>query len=155
MSISAFDYGTKTTNSFDYGTKATNTTGNHTHNVSGNTSTNGTHNHDVYPRENDGTGNAVADSDGGGAWRTSRTSSDGAHSHSFNVTSGASGDHSHTVGIGAHSHTVGIGSHTHNGTVAVSSSEHTHSGDTNSVGGGQAFNIEQPSFVLYVWQRTA
>lgn len=155
VSISAFDYGTKTTNSFDYGTKTTNTTGNHTHSVSGNTSTNGTHDHDVYPRENDGTGNAVADSDGGGARRTSRTSSDGAHSHSFSVTSGASGNHNHTVGIGAHSHTVGIGSHTHSGTVTVSSSEHTHSGNTGSVGGGQAVNIEQPSFVLYVWQRTA
>lgn len=155
VSISAFDYGTKTTNSFDYGTKATNMTGGHTHNVSGDTSTAGTHNHDVYPRQNDGQGNFVADSDGGGTRRTSRTSSDGAHSHSFNVTSGASGDHSHTVGIGAHSHTVGIGSHTHGGTVTVSSSEHTHSGNTNSVGGGQAFNIEQPSFVLYVWQRTA
>ena len=153
VSISAFDYGTKATSSFDYGTKETNTTGNHTHNVSGNTSTDGTHNHDVYPRENDGTGNAVADSSG--AWRTSRTSSDGAHSHSFSVTSGASGNHSHAVGIGAHSHTVGIGSHTHSGTVVVSSSEHTHSGNTNSVGGGQAVNIEQPSFVLYVWQRTA
>ena len=79
----------------------------------------------------------------------------GAHTHSFSGTTASSGAHSHTVAIGAHSHTVNIGSHSHTGTVTVSSSEHTHSGTSGSVGGGQAFSVEQPSFVVYVWQRTA
>ena len=156
VSISAFDYGTKATNSFDYGTKETNTTGNHTHNVSGNTSENGEHTHYIEVWNGTGVGGdktstyAVARRYGG-----HETCASGNHSHSFSFWTSDAGDHSHSVGIGAHSHTVSIGSHTHSGTVAISSSEHTHSGNTNSVGGGQAVNIEQPSFVLYVWQRTA
>ena len=160
VSISAFDYGTKTTNSFDYGTKTTNTTGNHNHVGSGSTSSAGAHNHRLTYEAGGGLSERPAM-----VWSTRNDQSwysadavcevAGAHTHSFSVTTNTTGDHSHAVGIGAHSHTVGIGSHTHNGTVTVSSSEHTHSGNTNSVGGGQAFNIEQPSFVLYVWQRTA
>lgn len=160
VSISAFDYGTKTTNSFDYGTKTTNTTGNHNHVGSGSTSAAGAHNHRLTYEAGGGLSERPAM-----VWSTRNDQSwysadavcevAGAHTHSFSVTTNTTGNHSHTVGIGAHSHTVGIGSHTHNGTVTVSSSEHTHNGNTNSVGGGQAFNIEQPSFVLYVWQRTA
>lgn len=160
VSISAFDYGTKTTNSFDYGTKTTNTTGNHNHVGSGSTSSAGAHNHRLTYEAGGGLSERPAM-----VWSTRNDQSwysadavcevAGAHTHSFSVTTNTTGNHNHTVGIGAHSHAVGIGSHTHNGTVTVSSSEHTHSGNTNSVGGGQAFNIEQPSFVLYVWQRTA
>lgn len=160
VSISAFDYGTKTTNSFDYGTKTTNTTGNHNHVGSGSTSAAGAHNHRLTYEAGGGLSERPAmvwSSRNDQSWYSADVVCEvaGSHSHSFSVTTNTTGNHNHTVGIGAHSHTVGIGSHTHNGTVAVSSSEHTHSGNTNSVGGGQAFNIEQPSFVLYVWQRTA
>ena len=160
VSISAFDYGTKTTNSFDYGTKTTNTTGNHNHVGSGSTSSAGAHNHRLTYESGGGLSERPAmvwSSRNDQSWYSADAVCEvaGAHTHSFSVTTNITGDHSHSVGIGAHSHTVGIGSHTHNGTVTVSSSEHTHSGNTNSVGGGQAFNIEQPSFVLYVWQRTA
>lgn len=160
VSISAFDYGTKTTNSFDYGTKTTNTTGNHNHVGSGSTSSAGAHNHRLTYESGGGLSERPAmvwSSRNDQSWYSADAVCEvaGAHTHSFSVTTNTTGDHSHSVDIGAHSHTVGIGSHTHNGTVTVSSSEHTHSGNTNSVGGGQAFNIEQPSFVLYVWQRTA
>ncbi|HAN4491072.1 TPA: phage tail protein [Escherichia coli] len=160
VSISAFDYGTKTTNSFDYGTKTTNTTGNHNHVGSGSTSAAGAHNHRLTYEAGGGLSERPAmvwSSRNDQSWYSADVVCEvaGAHTHSFSVTTNTTGDHNHMVGIGAHSHTVGIGSHTHNGTVTVSSSEHTHSGNTNSVGGGQAFNIEQPSFVLYVWQRTA
>lgn len=160
VSISAFDYGAKATNAFDYGTKTTNITGNHNHVGSGSTSAAGAHNHRLTYEAGGGLSERPAM-----VWSTRNDQSwysadavcevAGSHTHSFSVNTNTTGDHNHTVGIGAHSHTVGIGSHTHNGTVTVSSSEHTHSGNTNSVGGGQAFNIEQPSFVLYVWQRTA
>lgn len=160
VSISAFDYGTKTTNSFDYGTKTTNTTGNHNHVGSGSTSSAGAHNHRLTYESGGGLSERPAmvwSSRNDQSWYSADAVCEvaGAHTHSFSVTTNTTGNHNHTVGIGAHSHMVGIGSHTHNGTVTVSSSEHTHSGNTNSVGGGQAFNIEQPSFVLYVWQRTA
>lgn len=160
VSISAFDYGTKTTNSFDYGTKTTNTTGNHNHVGSGSTSAAGAHNHRLTYEAGGGLSERPAmvwSARDDQSWYSADVVCEvaGSHTHSFSVTTNTTGDHNHTVDIGAHSHTVGIGSHTHNGTVAVSSSEHTHSGDTNSIGGGQAFNIEQPSFVLYVWQRTA
>ena len=160
VSISAFDYGTKTTNSFDYGTKTTNTTGNHNHVGSGSTSSAGAHNHRLTYESGGGLSERPAmvwSSRNDQSWYSADAVCEvaGAHTHSFSVITNTTGNHNHTVGIGAHSHTVGIGSHTHNGTVTVSSSEHTHSGNTNSVGGGQAFNIEQPSFVLYVWQRTA
>lgn len=160
VSISAFDYGTKTTNSFDYGTKTTNTTGNHNHVGSGSTSSAGAHNHRLTYEAGgnlSGRPSMIWTRNDDQSWYPADVVCEvaGAHTHSFSVTTNTTGNHNHTVDIGAHSHTVGIGSHTHNGTVTVSSSEHTHSGNTNSVGGGQAFNIEQPSFVLYVWQRTA
>lgn len=160
VSISAFDYGTKTTNSFDYGTKTTNTTGNHNHVGSGSTSAAGAHNHRLTYEAGGGMSERPAmvwSERNDQSWYSADVVCEvaGSHTHSFSVTTNTTGDHNHTVDIGAHSHTVGIGSHTHNGTVAVSSSEHTHSGDTNSIGGGQAFSVEQPSFVVYVWQRTA
>ncbi|UUG68233.1 tail fiber protein [Salmonella phage vB_SalM_SPJ41] len=125
ITIDSFDYGTKGTSSFDYGTKNTNTTGAHTHQFGG------------YINSFYGDSSHTSFQPGGGAWTQ------------------AAGDHSHSVGIGAHSHTVGIGAHTHKGTVTLQSSEHTHSGTTGATGAGQAFSIEQPSFVVYVWQRTA
>lgn len=153
-SVSAFDYGTKSTSSFDYGTKTTDTTGAHTHSVSGSTNTTGAHTHG-YITGYQATG-ASGDWDRDGHRNTVQTDSAGNHSHSISGTAASNGNHNHAVTIGSHSHTVAIGSHSHNVTVSVTGAgEHTHSGTTGSVGAGQAFSVEQPSFVVYVWQRTA
>ena len=139
---SSFDYGTKTTSSFDYGTKTSNTTGNHSHTVSGTTSSAGAHQHArsgpqiqagipnniFYDGYNSVGANANAKFTGtvNGATAGSniaKTSSDGAHTHTWSGTTSTTGNHAHTVGIGAHTHTVGIGAHTH--TVAIGSHGHT------------------------------
>lgn len=139
---SSFDYGSKTTSSFDYGTKTSNTTGNHSHTVSGTTSSAGAHQHARSGPQMQGgiptsifydgynsagpNGNAKITGTVSGATAASnmaKTSSDGAHTHSWSGTTSATGDHAHTVGIGAHTHTVGIGAHTH--TVAIGSHGHT------------------------------
>lgn len=139
---SSFDYGSKTTSSFDYGTKTSNTTGNHSHTVSGNTSSAGAHQHArsgpqvqggiptsiFYDGYNSAgpNGNAKFTATVSGATASSnmaKTSSDGAHTHSWSGTTSATGNHAHTVGIGAHTHTVGIGAHSH--TVAIGSHGHT------------------------------
>lgn len=139
---SSFDYGTKTTSSFDYGTKTSNTTGNHSHTVSGTTSSAGAHQHArsgpqvqggiptsiFYDGYNSAgpNGNAKFTATVSGATASSnmaKTSSDGAHTHSWSGTTSTTGNHAHTVGIGAHTHTVGIGVHTH--TVAIGSHGHT------------------------------
>ncbi|WEW54167.1 putative long tail fiber, distal subunit [Escherichia phage 55] len=139
---SSFDYGSKTTSRFDYGTKTSNTTGNHTHTVSGNTSSAGAHQHarsgpqviaawadglfrdgvttigaNSYAKINSGiTGSTLAT-------KVGKTSNDGAHTHSWSGTTSSTGNHAHTVGIGAHTHSVGIGAHSH--TVAIGSHGHT------------------------------
>lgn len=139
---SSFDYGTKTTSSFDYGTKTSNTTGNHSHTVSGTTSSAGAHQHArsgpqiqaglpnniFYDGYNNIGANANAKFTGtvNGATAGSniaKTSSDGAHTHTWSGTTSTTGNHAHTVVIGAHTHTVGIGAHSH--TVAIGSHRHT------------------------------
>ncbi|QEG05829.1 long tail fiber distal subunit [Shigella phage JK36] len=139
---SSFDYGTKTTSSFDYGTKTSNTTGNHSHTVSGTTSSAGAHQHArsgpqiqagipnniFYDGYNSVGANANAKFTGtvNGATAGSniaKTSSDGAHTHTWSGTTSTTGNHAHTVGIGAHTHTVGIGAHSHS--VAIGSHGHT------------------------------
>lgn len=142
---SSFDYGTKTSSSFDYGTKTSNTTGDHSHTVSGTTSTAGNHSHrdgrrfnpslfkDTYQygytssgTTNYGVDGSVSRSMG---W-LANSSTDGNHSHTWSGTTSTTGNHAHTVGIGAHTHTVGIGAHTH--TVALGS--HNHSVTVNATG---------------------
>ncbi|QIN97916.1 host-recognition protein [Serratia phage PhiZZ30] len=139
---SSFDYGTKTSSSFDYGTKTSNTTGNHSHTVSGTTSSAGAHQHArsgpqlqagipnniFYDGYNTVGANANAKITGSVSGATAgsniaKTSSDGAHTHTWSGTTSTTGNHAHTVGIGAHTHTVGIGAHTH--TVAIGSHGHT------------------------------
>ena len=70
----------------------------------------------------------------GASWANYKftTSSDGSHTHSFSTN--GTGSHSHTVSIGdagAHSHTVSIG----------------------STGSGQAMDILNPYYALYIWVR--
>lgn len=160
LSISAFDYGVKGTSAYDYGSRNTNDGGSHNHVANGSTNSAGAHNHSLTFERDGNLSERPAM-----VWSTRNDQSwysadavcgvAGEHSHSISVTTNVTGNHNHTINIGAHSHTVNIGSHTHSGSVVVASSEHTHSGNTNSVGGSQPINTEQPSFVVYVWQRTA
>lgn len=145
--VSTFDYGTKYTSNFDYGSKNTNIAGNHTHqalvqNVGGR-----------------GNNNFAAGGDGGVSQTSQPTYAAGDHSHvvaigAHNHSVGI-GAHNHTVAIGSHSHTLAIGAHNHTVTVNIDDSDHTHTGNTGSSGAGQAFSVEQPSYVVYVWKRTA
>lgn len=157
-SITAFDYGTKTTNTFDYGTKETSSAGAHAHTFSATTSSAGAHTHGIILGVNGNVGAIyrINQDIHNGQVYNDKIESAGAHTHSISGTTASDGAHTHSVAIGAHSHTVGIGSHTHNVTVSITGAGgHSHSGTTGSTGSGQAFNVEQPSFVLYVWQRTA
>ena len=167
VSVSNFDYGTRTTSGFDYGTKTTNgfDYGSKSTSVfdygSRNTTTNGNHTHQALVQNVGGRGNNnfAAGGDGGvtstsqptyGAGDHAHTVSIGAHSHSVYI-----GAHNHTVDIGAHNHTLAIGAHTHTVTVNIEDADHTHSGTTGNTGGGQAFSVEQPSYVVYIWKRVA
>ena len=110
------------------------------HSHSGTTGWAGSHTHDATIKSNGssvGGGNGLASSSGGyGDWSdrkaTITTDSAGSHTHSFSTN--GTGSHTHTVSIGdagAHSHTVSIG----------------------STGSGQAMNILNPYYALYIWVR--
>lgn len=106
------------------------------HSHSGTTNSAGSHSHNVNAEYKSGgdDGESYRIRNYGASWANYKftTSSDGSHTHSFS-TSGT-GSHSHTVSIGdagAHSHTVSIG----------------------STGSGQAMDILNPYYALYIWVR--
>ena len=110
------------------------------HSHSGTTGWAGSHTHDATIKSNGssvGGGNGLASSSGGyGDWSdrkaTITTDSAGSHTHSFSTN--GTGSHTHTVSIGdagAHTHTVSIG----------------------STGSGQAMDILNPYYALYIWVR--
>lgn len=116
---------------------STNSAGGHSH--SGTTGWAGSHTHDATINSNGsstGGGSGLASSSmsyGNGYYNaTITTKSAGSHTHSFSTNS--AGGHSHSVSIGdagAHTHTVSIG----------------------STGSGQAMNILNPYYALYIWVR--
>lgn len=70
----------------------------------------------------------------GNAWNTKEISTDSAGSHTHSFSTNSTGSHTHTVSIGdagAHTHTVSIG----------------------STGSGQAMNILNPYYSVYIWVR--
>ena len=70
----------------------------------------------------------------GSAWNTKKISTDSAGSHTHSFSTNSTGAHSHSVSIGdagAHTHTVSIG----------------------STGSGQAMDILNPYYALYIWVR--
>ena len=70
----------------------------------------------------------------GSAWNTKEISTDSAGSHTHSFSTNSTGSHTHTVSIGdagAHTHTVSIG----------------------STGSGQAMNILNPYYSVYIWVR--
>nr|DAJ98446.1 MAG TPA: structural protein [Caudoviricetes sp.] len=144
---SGFDYGSKSTTPFDYGNKSTDYSGDHTHTIPDfpayewkNATDNGRYRMGINTRD------GVTGSSGNHA----HTVYIGAHSHSVYI-----GAHNHTLDIGAHNHTLAIGAHTHTVTVDIEDADHTHSGTTGNTGSGQAFSVEQPSYVVYIWKRVA
>ena len=156
VTLTAFDYGTKATTAFDYSTKETSAAGNHLHTASGSTSSSGGHQHNFTASNgtNDHRTPTLIYTSGGDRPFPSGSQA-GEHTHSISVQTNTTGNHTHTVAIGAHSHNVAIGSHNHSATAKIAASEHSHTGKTDMTGGSQPFNLEQPSFVVYVWQRTA
>ena len=106
------------------------------HSHSGTTNSAGEHSHNVNAEYKSGgdDGESYRIRDYGASWANYKftTSSDGSHTHSFSTN--GTGSHSHTVSIGdagAHSHTVSIG----------------------STGSGQAMDILNPYYALYIWVR--
>ena len=106
------------------------------HSHSGTTNGAGEHSHNVNAEYKSGgdDGESYRIRNYGASWANYKftTSSDGSHTHSFSTN--GTGSHSHTVSIGdagAHSHTVSIG----------------------STGSGQAMNILNPYYALYIWVR--
>lgn len=80
------------------------------------------------------------------------TSETGAHTHTVTVNS--NGAHTHTVsGTTA---TTGTHTHTVSGTTEANGAHtHTVTGSISNKGGGTAFSVMPPYFVVNVWQRTA
>ena len=106
------------------------------HSHSGTTNSAGSHSHNVNAEYKSGgdDGESYRIRNYGASWANYKftTSSDGSHTHSFSTN--GTGSHTHTVSIGdagAHSHTVSIG----------------------STGSGQAMNILNPYYALYIWVR--
>lgn len=110
------------------------------HSHSGTTDWAGSHTHKATIKSNGSTtggGSGLVSSSGDyGAWSSNNatitTESAGSHYHSFSTN--GTGSHTHTVSIGdagAHSHTVSIG----------------------STGSGQAMDILNPYYALYIWVR--
>lgn len=113
---------------------STGSAGSHSH--SGTTDWAGSHSHNVNAEYKSGgdDGESYRIRNYGDSWANYKftTSSDGSHTHSFSTNS--AGGHSHSVSIGdagAHTHTVSIG----------------------STGSGQAMNILNPYYALYIWVR--
>lgn len=113
---------------------STGSAGSHSH--SGTTDWAGSHSHNVNAEYKSGgdDGESYRIRNYGDSWANYKftTSSDGSHTHSFSTNS--AGGHSHSVsigGAGAHTHTVSIG----------------------STGSGQAMDILNPYYALYIWVR--
>lgn len=153
----------------DLGTKtgATDAQGNHQHH--GYTAAGGNHRHmfagddqlDVVAEvAQNNIGRYDADSDTDRWARNYWTSYSGDHSHEFWTEWSGNHAHNFSVVIGGHQHTLSgntntVADHMHGINLTSQSSTVSVVGNTNQTGGGAAFNVEQPSMVVYVWRRTA
>lgn len=157
------------TSVFDYGTKGATTEGGGNHQHHGYTSAGGNHRHmfagddqlnTVAEVAQDRIGRYDADSDTDHWARNYWTSYSGDHSHEFWTE--WSGDHAHAVyiNIGGHQHTVtgntsNVADHIHGINFTSQASTVSVVGSTAATGGNQPLNVEQPSFVVYVWRRVS
>ena len=145
ITTTAFDYGSITTSSFDHGTKTSDSAGAHTHNFT------------IYhlntsdQRVLPGAGGPSVQGSG-----TFATNSNGAHSHTVAIGSHSHsvpvGSHSHNVAIGSHTHTVALGTHSHN--VAIGSHTHTVAVTVNSTPAAVSFSILNAIVKVAAWRRT-
>ena len=138
----------------DHGAVNTNTTGNHTHSLSGSTSTNGNHSHSITVREADGSGAAIADSDGGGIARTTYTGGAGNHSHTISGTANTAGNHYHSVDLPNFTGTSGGSSAGSTGGTALTSGGPSNN-TTTSTGDGTALIVRNSSHYYAFWKRVA
>lgn len=109
------------------------------HSHSGTTDWAGSHTHDA-------TINSNGSSTGGSSGLVSSSSRYGSGYYDATITTKSAGSHTHsfsTNGTGSHSHTVSIGD----------AGAHTHTVSIGSTGSGQAMDILNPYYALYIWVR--
>lgn len=109
------------------------------HSHSGTTDWAGSHTHDA-------TINSNGSSTGGNSGLVSSSMAYGDSYHKATITTKSAGSHTHsfsTNGTGSHSHTVSIGD----------AGAHTHTVSIGSTGSGQAMDILNPYYALYIWVR--
>lgn len=138
----------------DHGGVNTNFAGEHTHSLSGSTSTNGDHSHGVTVWENDGSGAAIADSNGGGIRRTTNTGGAGNHSHTIEGTANPAGNHNHWVDLPNFEGTSGGSSAGSTGGTALTTGDPSNN-TTTSTGDGAALNVRNSSHYYAFWKRVA
>lgn len=109
------------------------------HSHSGTTDWAGSHTHDA-------TINSNGSSTGGNSGLVSSSMAYGDSYYKATITTKSAGSHTHsfsTNGTGSHSHTVSIGD----------AGAHTHTVSIGSTGSGQAMDILNPYYALYIWVR--
>ena len=109
------------------------------HSHSGTTDWAGSHTHDA-------TINSNGSSTGGNSGLVSSSMAYSDSYHKATITTKSAGSHTHsfsTNGTGSHSHTVSIGD----------AGAHTHTVSIGSTGSGQAMDILNPYYALYIWVR--
>lgn len=138
----------------DHGGVNTNSTGEHAHLLSGNTTANGDHSHSITVCEADGSGAAIADSDGGGIKRTTYTGGAGNHSHSIGGTADPAGNHTHWVDLPNFVGTSGGSSEGSTGGTALTTGGPSNN-TTTSTGDGTALLVRNLSHYYAFWKRVA
>lgn len=138
----------------DHGAVSTSATGGHAHFLSGSTSTNGDHSHSITVREADGSGAAIADSDGGGIARATYTGGAGNHSHTISGTTNTSGNHLHTVDLPNFVGTSGGSSAGSTGGTSLTTGGPSNN-TTTSTGDGTALLVRNSSHYYAFWKRVA
>lgn len=157
------------TSYFDYGVKGGQTDGQGNHQHHGYTSAGGNHRHMfagddqlnvVAEVAQDRIGRYDADSDTDNWARNYWTSYSGDHSHEFWTEWSGLHAHNFSVAIGGHAHdfsgaTNNVPDHGHGINFASQNATVSVVGSTAQTGGNQPLNVEQPSFVVYVWRRVS
>ncbi len=157
------------TSYFDYGVKSGVTDGQGNHQHHGYTNAGGNHRH-MYAGDDqlnvvaevaqDRIGRYDADSDTDQWARNYWTSYSGDHSHEFWTEWAGNHAHNVSIAIGGHAHdfsgvTNTVSDHGHAINFASQNATVSVVGATAMTGGNQPLNVEQPSFVVYVWRRVS
>ena len=138
----------------DHGGVATDYTGEHSHSLSGDTTANGDHSHSITVCENDGSGSAIADSNGGGIKRTTYTGGAGNHNHAIRGTANPTGKHNHWLDLPNFTGTSGWSSEGVTGGISLTTDVPSNN-TTTSTGDGTAFGVRNASHYYAFWKRVA